>query len=329
VKDPSAIRRMDRRAFLRGSAKAGLALAGACGLGLGLYDPQGPSGRAEQAGVKLPDFSRPQAQGRLAIASGSERAKLLQAALKALGGMGEFIKPGETVLIKPNVAFASPAAIGATSNPQLLAALIQACRDAGAGRVLVSDNPIQDPAACFRFSGLAQVCRDQGAELILPRPAGFAPYSLEGGRLLKAWPLLYEPLNEADRIIGLAPVKDHHRSMASLSMKNWYGLLGGERAVFHQAINGIITELARMIKPSLVVLDGVQAMVRNGPTGGSLDDLKAMNTLIVSTDQVAADTLGVELLGLDPAQVPFLGQAQAAGCGTMDYQSLAPKRLEA
>ena len=321
-------RSMDRRAFLGASAKAALGLAGVCGLGLGLHDPIGPSASSPRAGVELPDYAAPNTKGRMAIAKGANRARLLEAALKALGGLGDFVKPGETVLIKPNAAFASPASIGATSNPELLAALIRQCRAAGAGRVLVSDNPIQDPAACFRFSGLAQVCREEKAELILPDVQGFKPFTLPGGRLLKSWPLLYGPLQQADRVIGLAPVKDHHRSRASLSMKNWYGLLGGERAVFHQAIHGIISELAQAIKPTLVVLDGVNAMLHNGPTGGSLDDLKALNTLVVSSDQVAADAVGAELLGLGPDQVPFLTQAQAAGCGTLDYASLQPKRVE-
>ena len=110
---------------------------------------------------------------------------------------------------------------------------------------------------------------------MLPRASWFAPFSLPKGRLIKNWPLFYEPFKGVNKVIGLAPVKDHHRSGASLTMKNWYGLLGGERSIFHQDIYGIITELAMMIKPTLVILDGVQSMMTNGPTGGSVSDLKA------------------------------------------------------
>ena len=84
-----------------------------------------------------------------------------------------------------------------------------------------------------------------------------------------------------------------------------------------------------MIRPTLVVLDGVQSMVRNGPTGGSLADLKDTNTLIVSSDQVAADALGAELLGLAVDQVPYLGLAQKAGLGSVDHKALSPKHVEA
>jgi uncharacterized protein (DUF362 family) len=125
----------------------------------------------------------------------------------------------------------------------------------------------------------------------------------------------------------MAPVKDHHRSGASMTMKNWYGLLGGRRNIFHQDINTIITELAMMVKPTLVILDGTTAMMTNGPTGGSLSDLKQTNTMIVSTDQVAADAFGATLLGKTVADLPYIHKAEAAGLGTSDYEALSPVRV--
>ncbi len=64
------------------------------------------------------------------------------------------------------------------------------------------------------------------------------------------------PFAKANKLIGIAPVKNHHRSGASMTMKNWYGLLGGRRNMFHQDINNIIAELAMMVKPTFVILDG-------------------------------------------------------------------------
>ena len=82
-----------------------------------------------------------------------------------------------------------------------------------------------------------------------------------------------------------------------MTLKNIYGFLGGRRNVFHQDINGIVTELAQLLKPTLCILDGTVTMMTNGPTGGSLSDLKETGTMVVSTDPVAADAVGVELLG--------------------------------
>ena len=109
-----------------------------------------------------------------------------------------------------------------------------------------------------------------------------------------------------------------------MSMKNWYGLLGGQRNIFHQDINTILAELAMMVKPTLVILDGTQTMITNGPTGGSVSDLKRTNTMIASCDMVAADSFGCSLLGLKPSGLPYLAKAQLAGAGTIDYESLKP-----
>jgi uncharacterized protein (DUF362 family) len=112
-----------------------------------------------------------------------------------------------------------------------------------------------------------------------------------------------------------------------MTIKNWYGLLGGRRSIFHQDIHTIIQELALMVRPTLVVLDGTQTMIQNGPTGGSLSDLKPTGTLIVSTDQVAADAYGAKLLGKTAAQLPHLARAASRGAGTVDFQSLSPVEI--
>jgi uncharacterized protein (DUF362 family) len=101
-------------------------------------------------------------------------------------------------------------------------------------------------------------------------------------------------------------------------------LLGGRRNIFHQDIHTIITELAMMIKPTLVVLDGTTTMMHNGPTGGSLSDLKNTNTMIASTDQVAADAYGAALLNKTVADLAFIKKAEAIGLGTTDFRSLNP-----
>ncbi|MEN6485371.1 MAG: DUF362 domain-containing protein, partial [Syntrophobacteraceae bacterium] len=93
-------------------------------------------------------------------------------------------------------------------------------------------------------------------------------------------------------------------------------------------INEIITELSLLVKPTLVVLDGTQSMMTNGPTGGSLSDLKPTHTLIVGTDPVAADAAGAELLERSPSDIPYIHMAEAAGAGLADYRRLNPVRID-
>jgi uncharacterized protein (DUF362 family) len=84
-----------------------------------------------------------------------------------------------------------------------------------------------------------------------------------------------------------------------------------------------------MVKPTLVVLDGTTAMMTNGPTGGSLSDLKETRTLIVGTDQVAADAFGATLLDKTAADLPFIAKAEALGAGIADYRLLSPVEVSA
>ena len=320
---------INRREFIKRCTRAGLGVATVGAVGLGFYDSRPPTGRPTESGsVSVPDYSVAAMQGKICIARGAERAETVRQAFAALGGMDEFVKPGERVLLKVNAAFASPPSLGATSHPELVAAVTAMCLEAGAAQVIVTDNPINDPASCFALTGIDAAARRAGARVVLPRESLFQPYSLAGGRLIREWPVLYGPLAQVDRVIGMAPVKDHHRSGASMTLKNWYGLLGGRRNIFHQDVHTIIQELALLIRPTAVILDGIQSMVANGPTGGSLSDLKPTGTLIVSTDPVAADAAGAALLDRRPEDLPFIAKAEAVGAGTADYRSLHLKEIQ-
>ena len=316
-----------RREFFTRTAKAAISI-GAAGVAARLfYDAKGPQrgGKAEKL-VTLPDFSVPQEAGKtISVVKGSDRIKSVNKAIELLGGINRFVKAGETVVIKPNVAFATPAMLGATTNPELVAEVVRLCyKEAGAKEVFVIDNPINDPASCFMLSGIEKAATAAGAKVIMPTPSLFANTTVKDATLIKDWPVLFGPLEKADKLIGIAPVKHHHRSGASMTMKNWYGLLGGRRNTFHQDINGIIAELAVMVKPTLVILDGTMVMMTNGPTGGSISDLKRADTMIASCDMVAADSCGCELLGKKVSDLPYLTKAQDYGIGTTDWQSLNP-----
>jgi uncharacterized protein (DUF362 family) len=280
------------------------------------------------ADIRLPDFSIDGLGPKMSIVRGQNRIASLQTALKSLGGIEAFIDKGDRVLLKVNAAFATPAMLSATTHPQIVAEMTRLCFHAGAVSVTVSDNPINDPTSCFALSGIAGAARNAGASIFLPKNDAFVPLTIPNTTLIQNWPVLYAPLKGINKVIGMAPVKDHHRSGASMIMKNWYGLLGGRRNIFHQDINTIIVELAMMVKPSLVVLDGTTSMMTNGPTGGSISDLKETNTMIVSTDQVAADAFGATLLERSLDDLLFIKKAAAAGLGTTDYLSLNPVTVE-
>ncbi|GAI09087.1 unnamed protein product, partial [marine sediment metagenome] len=260
----------------------------------------------------------------MSIVKGTDRKATVNKAIELLGGMKIFVKRDETIAIKPNVAFASSPMLGATTHPELVAEVVRLCYEAGAKQVIVTDNPINDPASCFKWSGIGKAADAARAKVILPKDHLFRHTTLAGGKLIRNWPVFFGPFENVDKLIGISPVKDHARAGASMSMKNWYGLLGGRRNVFHQDINTIIAELSMMVKPTLVILDGTEVMITNGPTGGSDSDLRRANTLVASTDMVAADSYGCTLLDLKVSDLPYLTKAEKAGAGTTDYESLKP-----
>jgi uncharacterized protein (DUF362 family) len=319
---------LNRRDFIKRLGFASALAVAAGGLGLALYDPKGPAPyEGQKALTGLGNYALKTltpGQGKMAIVRGLNRKVMVEQGVKALGGMEVFIKKGDRVLIKVNAAFATPPSLGATTNPETLAAVAGLCFKAGAAQVLVTDNPINNPDSCFEISGLANAARTTGARLIPPHAGLFAPVSLPGGRLIENWPVMAGVFPGVNKVLVISPVKDHQRAGASMTLKNFYGFLGGRRNIFHQDINGIITELSQLLKPTLCVLDGTVSMMTNGPTGGSLSDLKETGTLVVSTDPVAADAVGVELLGRTLADIPYIRMAEKAGAGTADYHRLKP-----
>ena len=106
----------------------------------------------------------------MSIITGTERVKTIGRAFAALGGIEQFIKKGDRVLLRLNAAFAwRKQALGPTAHPQFVAKVIRLCYQAGAAAVAVSDNPINDPQSCFRLTGIAEAAQTDGARLVLPQ----------------------------------------------------------------------------------------------------------------------------------------------------------------
>jgi uncharacterized protein (DUF362 family) len=305
---------------------AGLAVAGVAGGALWLNSR--PGYRGGNPATPLPSFAVDLEAGlpRMVVARGKDPAGLVRAIFEEMGGIGRFIASGDRVLVKPNAAFDRPAWQAATTNPAVLGAVIAECRRAGAADVVVTDNPIHAPDGCFRKTGLGKAAEDSGGRVVLPSASGFQPVALPG-TLLDGWSTLLGPLDGITKVIGIAPVKDHNLAKASLTLKNWYGLLGGPRNTLHQKIDEAIADLGALMRPTLSILDGTRILFRNGPTGGSPEDVKIGDVIAASTDGVALDAFGATLLDLDPAEVGYLGMAEARGIGTADFESLDPREI--
>ena len=329
---PSHESPVNRREFLVRLGVTGALIAGSGLAARKLWQPKHfVPGFEKEKGLQLrsyaPEISK--VMPSLAIAHGTEYEKTIRAAMAALGGMDRFIRHGDVVMIKPNVAFDRPPALAATTHPDALRAVAKLCFEAGAARVIIADNPINSPTGCFFKSGLTAVASEMNLDLMYPETNSFAPLSLTG-EILKEWTFFNTPFKQATKVIGLAPCKDHNLCHASMTTKNWYGLLGGRRNQFHQHIHSIVSDFALMMKPTLVILDGMNVLMSNGPTGGRLSDVKPMNTIVAGTDMIAVDSYGYShLLERDIAELTYLHKANERGLGNINWKDTLYKEVTA
>lgn len=255
--------------------------------------------------------------------SGEPRA-LVQKALENLGGIGRFIRPQDVVVLKPNIAWDRTPEQAANTNPELVAEVVRQCRQAGAKRVIVTDVSCNEARRCFHRSGIEAAARSAGAEVLLPDPELFREVDL-GGVVLKSWPV-FTPFLEADKILNLPIAKHHELTGATLGMKNWYGILGGQRNRLHQQIHQSLADLAGFMLPTLTIMDCYRVLLRNGPTGGNLEDVALRKTVVAGTDPVALDAwVAKAYWNLDPAHLPYLQMAANRGLGTVEFEKLAVK----
>ncbi len=324
---------LTRRELLTRGAGAVVATGVAVAGGYWLYDPKGDAGLYKPSDAQLrlknffADIEFPATDPRISVAIGSEERieQMVRAAVGGIApskGMKRFVSSRDTVLIKPNVGFDRAPHLGATTNPEVVRWVIRLCKEAGAAKVIVADNPIESPDACFAKSKIGPAAKAEGAKVILPARTHFETIAVrEGepdpskGEALVRWPIFHRPLAEATKVIGVAPVKDHSLCSATMSLKNWYGLLGGRRHQLHQAIHNTVSDLGMMMSPTLVIADGTRVMMRNGPTGGRISDVKPGGELgepviVASVDPVACDAWCYQhLLGRDPAKLAYLDLA--------------------
>lgn len=274
------------------------------------------------AAAKFPD---------LAVARGGPR-EAVRLALGALGGIGRFLKPDSVVAIKPNISFDAPPAWGATTHPEVLAAVIEACLEAGARRVLVVDHTMGEADRAFRRTGAAEaVAAYAKAKLVsLDDPAAYTEIDVPAGISLHrtSVPIL---LQKADFLINLPKAKSHAATGVSLGLKNLMGLVW-DRHVFHDTmdLHQGIADLATVIRPNLTILDAIAVLQTGGPTGPG--DTAAPGKIVAGTDPLAVDAYAVGLSTWNrrmykPDQVPSLQKAAAHALGRIDLGELTIAEL--
>jgi uncharacterized protein (DUF362 family) len=304
---------MKRREFLRKSVSAGfvagttLSLAGNNLFGAGLSEKQKPYD--------------------LVAVRGGEPEIMFDRAIEAMGGMQAYVKPGQSVLVKPNVGWDVVPENGANTNPELVKRIIEHCLKAGAREVLVFDNTCDNWRRSYQNSGIEAAVNAAGGRM---RPGNveslYRDVAIPGGRRLKEGKI-HQLVDETDVFINVPVLKHHGGAQITIALKNLMGIIWDRRYMHRNDLQQCIADLATYRKPDLNIVDAYRVMMQNGPRGVSGDDIVMMKSLIISPDMVAADTAAARLFGATPAQIGHIRIAHEMGIGNMELESQSIHRI--
>jgi uncharacterized protein (DUF362 family) len=246
--------------------------------------------------------------------------------------MGCFVVRGARVVIKPNMSFAKGPEEAANTHPDVVRELAVMCREAGASSVIVLDNPLQSVEMCLERSRLKEVCENvagTGVEAST-RKRDFDEVPVPHGKALKSTMIMKKVL-DADVLIAAPVAKSHSATGVSISMKGMMGLIYNRRE-FHTSmdLNTAIVDLCTVLKADLTVVDASRILSDGGPGGPG--KVITLDTVIASTDMVAADSMAVELgtwygRRFKGRQVAHIRLAHERGLGNMEFADRPVKEV--
>jgi uncharacterized protein (DUF362 family) len=262
----------------------------------------------------------------LAVVKGDSPGAITRKAVEALGGMERFVRRGDTVVIKPNIGWDRAPEYAANTNPEVVASLVRLCLAAGARRVKVFDHTCNQAAMCYRTSGIADAVSDAGGHISYVNRRKFLPARFPPGSAMKEWPIYLDAV-ECDCFVNVPVAKHHSLAGLTLSMKNLMGVCGGNRGMIHWNMEQKLPELTKFISPDLTVIDAYRILLRHGPTGGSLEDVKLTKTVIAGTDPVLADSYASTLFGIQPGDIGYIRVAEQFKLGTTNISKARIKKI--
>ncbi len=260
----------------------------------------------------------------MTVARGSSASPtaLVHAAIAALGGIELFVKPGNDVIIKPNIVAADYSfEYAAYTNPEVVGAITALCVEAGAGRVRMMDRPAGGTCEqVYARSGIGDAVTSAGGDVEIMSDIKYRKVDIPEGRDISSW-TVYGDVLDADVLINVPIAKHHSLSKLTLSMKNLMGVIT-QRNKFHRNLGQRLADLTSLIRPTLTIMDAVNILMNRGPRGGNLSDVKQMNTIIASQDFVATGAYAATFFGQTGADIDALRLGAEMGLGTLDLDSL-------
>ncbi|KAF0141035.1 MAG: hypothetical protein FD122_1931 [Stygiobacter sp.] len=264
----------------------------------------------------------------LVAIKGGEPDAMFDEAIKQLGGIKNFVKKNQKVLVKPNIGWDAVPERGANTHPKLVSRVIKHCFDAGAKEVYVFDHTCDDWKRSYANSGIEKAVKDAGGTIVTGGSESmYQEVSINAGKsLTKA--KVHELVLDSDVFINMPILKSHSSTKLSLCMKNMMGVVW-DRGYWHRNdLHQCIADYATYNKkPTLNIIDAYYMMKQNGPRGVSTADVAVMKSQILCTDMVVADAAAAKMFGIEPSDVSYIKIADSMGTGKMDLSKLNIKRI--
>lgn len=226
----------------------------------------------------------------------------IEEGIRLLGGIEQYIKPGQKVLLKVNVLAATSPDQNVTTHPEVIGQMIDILKEHGC-EVWVGDssggnNQTGNPTGrALKVTGIAEVVENRGAKLLNFDSTGFE--IKKGGKVFKEL-YIAKPIFEADVVISMAKFKTHGLTLLTGGVKNMFGVVPGRaKANYHKEAQTIekfctgLLELYKEVKPHITVVDGIEGMEGNGPSAGTT---KKAGVIVISPDAISADRVLGEIL---------------------------------
>jgi len=261
---------------------------------------------------------------KLVVAEGMNYDSLVKELLEPLGGLSTFVNPGKSVVIKPNMGWDRNPDQAANTHPLIVKSIVNLALEAGASKVMVFDRPCNEERRCHYNSGIRpelEKIKDKRLKCVYIDDRKFIPVTIKRGQSLREW-AFYKDALEADCYINVPIAKHHSLAKLTLGLKNIMGVIGGSRGKIHKNMGQNLADLNTVIKPALTIIDATRILLRNGPSGGNLKDVKRMDTLIASSDTVAADAYATTLFNLKPGEIGSTVAAHKSGLGEMNLSKM-------
>lgn len=264
----------------------------------------------------------------LVAIKGSNPADMFDKGIESLGGLGEFVKPGQTVVIKPNIGWDAVPERAANTNPELIGRIVQRCYEAGAKSVSVFDNTCDEWKKCYTNSGIEKEVTQNKGEIV---PGNSESYyrdvEITGGKSLTKTKV-HELILDSDVFINVPVLKSHSSAKLTIAMKNLMGVVWDRRWWHKNDLHQCIADYTTFRRPDLNIVDAYRVMKRNGPRGVSTEDVIMLDSMVISRDIVAADAAASKLFGFEPEDIPYIAIADEMGIGNKNLSELNIKRIK-